>query len=96
MKKLSSRRSTDELRPEYDFASMKGGVRGKYVRRAGVGMNLALLEPEVARAFPTDVAVNKALRTLLELPKPPGRAGRAVEQRLAPDKGRSGAAAASR
>ncbi len=23
----------DELRPEYDFAQMKGGVRGKYVQR---------------------------------------------------------------
>jgi len=24
----------DDVRPEYDFASMKGGVRGKYARRA--------------------------------------------------------------
>ncbi|MEO8501198.1 MAG: hypothetical protein ABI565_09810 [Vicinamibacteria bacterium] len=95
MKKVSSRR-TDELRPEYDFASMKGGVRGKYARRVGVGMNLALLDPEVARAFPTDVAVNKALRTLLDLPKTSGHARRAGEQRVAPDKGRGGAAAASR
>jgi hypothetical protein len=23
----------DELRPEYDFAQMKGGVKGKYVQR---------------------------------------------------------------
>ena len=23
----------DELRPEYDFAEMQGGVRGKYVQR---------------------------------------------------------------
>jgi hypothetical protein len=23
----------DELRPEYDFAKMQGGVRGKYVQR---------------------------------------------------------------
>jgi hypothetical protein len=23
----------DELRPEYDFSSMTGGVRGKYVER---------------------------------------------------------------
>ncbi len=23
----------DELRPEYDFAQMQGGVRGKYVQR---------------------------------------------------------------
>jgi len=24
----------DELAPEYDFATMKGGVRGKYFRRS--------------------------------------------------------------
>ena len=56
----------DELRPEYDFATMKGGVRGKYVDRYRAGTNLALLEPDVAEAFPTDEAVNEALRTLLK------------------------------
>ena len=56
----------DELRPEYDFATMKGGVRGKYVDRYRAGTNLALLEPDVAEAFPTDEAVNEALRTILK------------------------------
>ena len=31
----------DELRPEYDFATMKGGVRGKYIERYRAGTNLA-------------------------------------------------------
>ena len=31
MKKKTDQNQSDELRPEYDFASMKGGVRGKYV-----------------------------------------------------------------
>jgi hypothetical protein len=31
----------DELRPEYDFAAMAGGVRGKYVERYRVGTNSA-------------------------------------------------------
>jgi hypothetical protein len=52
---------------EYDFASMKGGVRGKYVRRLRSGSNLVLLEPDVAEAFPTDVAVNQALRAALKV-----------------------------
>jgi hypothetical protein len=26
----------DDLRPEYDFSQMKGGVRGKYVQRYGL------------------------------------------------------------
>ena len=56
----------DELRPEYDFATMKGGVRGKYVERYRAGTNLALLAPDVADAFPTDEAVNEALRTILK------------------------------
>jgi hypothetical protein len=53
--------------PEHDFASMKGGVRGKYVKRLRSGSNLVLLEPDVAAAFPTDAAVNKALRAALEV-----------------------------
>ncbi len=55
----------DHLRPEYDFASMKGGVRGKYVARLRKGSNLVLLEPEVAAAFPSAEAVNEALRGIL-------------------------------
>ncbi len=54
------------MRPEYDFASMKGGVRGKYAKRYRAGTNLVLLEPEVAKAFPTDDAVNEALRAVLQ------------------------------
>ena len=56
----------DDLLPEYDFASMKGGVRGKYVERLRKGSNLVLLEPEVAAAFPSDDAVNEALRGMLK------------------------------
>ena len=45
MKKASSR-SVDDLRPEYDFSSLKGGVRGKYARRFRAATNLVLLEPD--------------------------------------------------
>ena len=70
MKKTGSQSSgSDEMRPEYDFASMKGGVRGKYHRRFKEGVNIALLEPEIAKAFPTDEAVNEALRTVLRAAK---------------------------
>jgi hypothetical protein len=55
------------MRAEYDFAAMKGGVRGKYTSRYRAGANLALLDPELARAFPTDQAVNRALRAVLDL-----------------------------
>lgn len=55
----------DDMRPEYDFASMKGGVRGKYVKRVREGTNIVLLEPEVAEAFPSEASVNEALRGML-------------------------------
>lgn len=58
-------RNDGEMKREYDFATMEGGVRGKYVARLGKGSNLALLEPEVAAAFPSDAAVNEALRGVL-------------------------------
>lgn len=57
----------DELRPEYDFSKMAGGVRGKYVERYRTGTNLVLLDPDIAQAFPTDASVNEALRLLLQI-----------------------------
>jgi hypothetical protein len=57
------------MRPEYDFASMKGGVRGKYVKKYRAGTNLALLDPDVAAAFPNDAAVNRALRAVMSITK---------------------------
>jgi len=58
----------DELRPEYDMKSLlKGGVRGKYAARYREGTNLVLLEPEVAKAFPNEKAVNEALKLVIKL-----------------------------
>lgn len=59
---------TDELRPEYDMKSiLKGGMRGKYAARFAEGTNFVLLEPEVAKAFPNDKAVNDALKLVMKL-----------------------------
>ena len=65
--KKASRKSADDMRPEYDFASMKGGVRGKYVKQYRAGTNLMLLDPELIEFFPTAAAVNAALRTVLHM-----------------------------
>ncbi len=69
------------MRTEYDFGSMKGGVRGKYVQRYRAGTNLALLEPDVAKAFPTDEAVNEALRAILKAASGLSRHGAAAPRR---------------
>ncbi len=55
----------DDLREEYDFSKMKGGVKGKYAKQYHEGTNIVVLEPDVAKAFPTDAAVNEALRLLI-------------------------------
>ncbi len=67
---------TDELRPEYDMKSLlKGGVRGKYAKRYRAGTNLVLLEPEVAKAFPNEKAVNDALKLVMKLKQVQEEAG---------------------
>jgi hypothetical protein len=53
-----------EMRSHYDF---KGGVRGKFARRYAQGTNVVVLEPDVARAFPTADSVNRSLRAVREL-----------------------------
>jgi len=73
MKTKSRDEKVDELRPEYDLAALlKDGVQGKYAKRYGQGTNLVLLSPDVARDFPTDKAVNEALRLVMQLRKIPG------------------------
>ncbi|MGI0485937.1 hypothetical protein ACN4EK_10905 [Pantanalinema rosaneae CENA516] len=67
MKKDADNEMDDELRPEYDFSQLVGGVRGKYVERYRAGTNLVLLDPDVAQAFPTEDAVNEALRLLMQI-----------------------------
>jgi hypothetical protein len=66
MKKESAAKRGDELRPEYDLSQLKGGVRGKYYRRATAGTNLVLIDPDLAVLFPDAQAVNRALRVLAE------------------------------
>ena len=65
-----------ELRPEYDFSSMKEGIRGKYVDRLRKASNIVLLEPEVAQAFPNSEAVNQALREILNTTRTHRRSGK--------------------
>ena len=71
MKKVHKASTDDDMRPEYDFAHMTGGVRGKYARRFQEGTNLVLLAPDVASAFASDEEVNEALRMLLKLARKP-------------------------
>jgi len=57
----------NELRPEYRREDLGQGVRGKYFESYQKGTNLVLISPDVAKAFPTEKAINKALRSLIDL-----------------------------
>jgi hypothetical protein len=68
--KTRRNKTNDNLCPEYDLDQLlKGGMRGKYAKRYKAGTNLVLLDPDVRRAFPSERAVNKALRLVIELQK---------------------------
>ncbi len=51
----------EDMRPEYDFRSMRGVVRGKYAARYRERLRVVRLEADVAAAFADEAAVNAAL-----------------------------------
>ncbi len=62
-----------DIRAEYNFDYSKA-VRGKYYRRIlKEGANVVVLEPDIARAFPSSDAVNDALRVVLEASRAVGK-----------------------
>ena len=76
-----------EMRAEYkrsDFANLE---RGKFFKEASKGTSVALIEPNLAKAFPTSEAVNEALRGLLaladEAARITGRSKRTARKRAA-------------
>jgi len=66
MKKESrkSQHRTEGMRAEYDFSK---GVRGKHAARYAAGTNVVVLDPDVARQFPTAEDVNETLRAVAKL-----------------------------
>lgn len=76
-----------EMRPEYkrsDFGTLE---RGKFFAEASTRTTVALIDPEMARAFPTSGAFSKAHLSQLaladETARITGRTKRAVQKRVA-------------
>ena len=70
MKKNSMKKQDDyELREEYDLTKMPVLPKGRFDSKRRVGTNVIVLEPELAKAFPNDEAVNRALRSVLKSAK---------------------------
>lgn len=67
MKSNQDTENKDEMREEYDFSSMKGGVRGKYAGAFEKTATTVLLDSDVAKVFPDSQSVNEALRTLVRV-----------------------------
>jgi hypothetical protein len=70
MKKNSIKKPDDyELNEEYDLSKMTILPKGRFGPQRRIGNNVIVLEPDVAQAFPSDEAVNEALRLLLKASK---------------------------
>jgi len=87
MKKAKSEQS-DWLRPEYKRSDFGELVRGKYANRIRKSTNVIVLDPQVARVFPNDEAVNNALRGLMRVTRSeagskPKRKSKSTEKRRA-------------
>ena len=89
MKKYKTQEPTmvEDMKQEYEFSAMKGGVRGKYYEAYHKGHKVVIhkedstdsvqyftledgavmLEPEIRKYFPDSAAVNKALRSIIDI-----------------------------
>jgi hypothetical protein len=70
MKKNSITKQDDyELEDEYDLSKMTILPKGRFDPERRLGSNIIVLDPDIARAFPNDEAVNEALRIILKATK---------------------------
>ena len=51
---------TDDIRPEYDFRSLRGAVRGKYAARYHERLRVVRLEPDVSAPFAEAFSIGAA------------------------------------
>jgi hypothetical protein len=67
--KRTKKKDDYELRQEYDLSKMTILPKGRFDPKRRIGSNVVVLEPEIAKAFPNDEAVNEALRLILKVTK---------------------------
>lgn len=60
-----------ELNDEYDLSKMTVVAKGRYAPEKRLGKNLIILDPDVAEAFPSNEAVNAALRLVIQISRIP-------------------------
>jgi hypothetical protein len=65
-------RNDPDMLEEYDFSR---GVRGKYAQRYAEGVNVVVIDPDIAEYFPDHDSVNQSLRSLVSIIKKRQAAG---------------------
>jgi hypothetical protein len=75
------KKAEDEMRAEYKRSDFPKLERGKFYAEVAQGTSVALLEPAIAKAFPTSEAVNEALHELLALAEQAARITRRAKAR---------------
>jgi len=70
------KKADDELRAHYKRSDFPRLERGKFYKEAAKGTSVVLLDPDLAKAFPSSEAVNGALRGLLDLTRQTQRMSR--------------------
>ena len=61
------KKADGEMRAGYQRSDFGKLERGKFFKEVAKGTSVALIDPKLAKAFPTSKAVNEALRGLLVL-----------------------------
>ena len=64
---MKKAKKADDMKAEYKREDLGSGVRGRYYDAYKESHNIVLLQPEVAEAFPTEEAVNNALKSLIKV-----------------------------
>lgn len=77
------KKAKDEMRSEYKRSDFTRLERGKFYAEVAAGTSVALLDPAIAKAFPTSQAVNEALAGLLALTEKTSRITRRSTRRRA-------------
>ena len=75
------KKAEDAMRADYKRSDFSKLERGKFYAEVAEGTSVALLEPSIAKAFPTSEAVNEALRELLALAERAARVTRRAKAR---------------
>jgi len=70
----------DKMRTEYRRSDFGRLERGKFFKEVAKGTSVVLLDPQLAKVFPTSEAVNDALRGLLNLTEQTARMVRRPRQ----------------